>query len=206
MKKFISLLIFSLFIFIGNADAARFTGDAWFAQHYLSVDEPTNDYFLIIADTNIQSAQLKGFALKPHGGLDFSDLKTVTTADSGLVWWEMDQDNSRVYLKALKKGEKKYGKYAKKMQKRGLAPVTKSTWMESYISSKLASAKIKGKVTDIYGKKFKLRGVPFATFQNPPDTPGNGGGSPVPEPATMLLLGSGLAGIAAAGRKKLFKR
>ncbi|MBE9571832.1 MAG: PEP-CTERM sorting domain-containing protein [Proteobacteria bacterium] len=38
-----------------------------------------------------------------------------------------------------------------------------------------------------------------------PDTPGNPG-NPGPEPATMLLLGTGLISLTEVGRKKFFKK
>ena len=201
------LMVLGGFIFSANADAAKFRkfrGDAWFARHY-DGNGATNEYFLVIADPTIQNARLNGYALKPHDGLDFSDLMTASTANSGLKWWAIDLENSRAYIKAEKKGNKKYRKYANKMRKRGLKAVDKQAWMDDYISGRLHHSRKKGVFWAINGERLKFKRLKSGTFVNP-DTPGNGGGSPVPEPATMLLLGSGLVGIAAAGRKKLFKK
>ncbi len=53
---------------------------------------------------------------------------------------------------------------------------------------------------------FNLNSSKLSVFGDDGGTPGDIGAVPVPEPANMLLFGTGLLGLAGTCRKKLFKK
>ena len=199
----IAVILLSGFVYVSGANALRFTGDAYLAQHY-EHGEATNDYYLLIENLdnkiNKDRVKLKHFAFDASPTkLDFSDL----TAGDNFAWFEIDENNSKRFKKLYKKAAKKSKKRVKKGK---LLEEDRKAWEDMWINAKLEKGKLKLVFWDVDGTKYKGRAL-YALFNNPPEAgPPGDGVNPIPEPATMLLLGSGLVGIATLGRKKNFKK
>ena len=190
-------------IFVGNAAALRFTGDAWIAQHYLG-DEATDEYYLVIKNTGIDSNSVKVKGLRLETTTEARDFFQLTgqPGSDGVTWFEINTEKSRKFKRLERKAKRK----SNKRLKRGVLTneEERQEWMDEWISNKLEKKMFKLRFRDEDGKKYRAK-IGFATFENPVDYPTENNAAPVPEPATILLISTGLLGIAGYSRKK-FKR
>ena len=192
-----------IFLFSGSAYAVPI-GNAWVAQHF---DETgaTGHYYLVIEGTNLEQVKLKGLIRGNYGkvasnaDLDFRGL-TGVAGNAGVTYFELSSE--RGILKNLNRRAKNISR--RRVQNGKLAREDRRDWMADFVERKLAARVFR--LSYVEGGQTYNGLVSYATFANPFEDaiagePTPDGGTSVPEPSMMLLLGTGLVGLAALRRR-----
>jgi len=178
-----------------NSFALKFTDPVALGQH-VDTGVYTDEFFLVFdtaLDINIDTLKMKRATFSAYGGgTDFSDLigKTALTAADPVfvVTWQ---------AKALTKANKKYNKLFNKGK-------TNIDNFNEWLADQLDGKQFKVRFKAVGGGPRYTAKASFTTFNNPADggQPGGGDATSVPEPATLLLLGAGILGVASMRRFK----